>query len=1111
MSPGPFLDALISYCFAEPDTLALPQTTFAVLSPFLISDAYSSFLTATSISLALWKLAQADLATRERALDVLVSKLPSAERQKVVVSSERALHNSFFGMSSIAHRRLSELASTSRPESTRGVLLELTNRLLQSGGSRQFRQILQLLPPWLSSYSIDAHPFDPIAINLFLLTAKYGDICHHEIISCWDAIVHHDSNTDNGLAIAKWLVDETTKRGSRDFIKHAQRVIGCLAEGPLCAPVLQLLATHVNPGAILAVAEGDSSESQASSSLPQPRRTALDSVFPILPRRLVLSSAQTALLLAVDPLIARLDQGESTLPKFLHALVMQADQPILFLRAQARDCLIRIISVAERLVATPDRWGKENLASLSDIPKSPISNGRISPSPPTAAQWASRVWPWNGFWDHEERHTSRELGRTPASMAPFLDDALRFLTPFVPTLREEWAAVALSWAISCPLRHIACRSFQTVRLLKPRLDQQMLAEMVMRLSTTISDDSPDSQLFAKEILYTLSDVVRASDMAQLEAFPQLFWTVFACLETSNEAEFHEAILIAQDTLEKLDGGGREVSLETFEAHRPQSFRDGRRVLTQISHRGLRSGTTEPASWSLVRFLATSSRTSSLIAPRSVILLQVYATCLPWCLQALEVGVISDELENLAASIARFADEEGKSGISRVMTSLARNRFRTKDDFLRQSVANVKEYFALEERLDFLVFLTGLLLNPIQWLRQRSLALLKSFVRVADFKKGDLSTLGLDLLAPLLPLFDTDLAPQALQVFEEPVPWVRGALDRYVPSRSGASSRRPPGAGGEDEIEGPLVFGKASESGWCVPDPETSAAVARKALREIVETFAVGHETAQTSSPVEFAAEEYPFSTEAGVLAETKSARSDGGDNSTLGDLVSQLHDLGDFFDNDPMSSSPAFRMSQMMGSASRVAAVLSRSLKPPSSSSSSRSRDRRGSGGAVGGPGGVVGSGSSSGMPDTPFTTAFSDSPNVMDEFEPESSSGGEAGGEWAEDEDSHEASHETASLRSASTGPSSLHNSHHHHRLENAPSPGNVSVGSALPYDIDGESDASDADDDGAGAFDFEQQQQQQQQQQQHLQPTSHSRFRPSFFRARKSKERMRPTSPRE
>jgi hypothetical protein len=1045
---GPLLDALVSQCFAEPDTLALQQTTFAVLSTFLMNDTVPSISTATCVSLSLWKLAQGDLATRERALDLLLSRFPAQERQKVAVSSERALHNSFFGISCVSHRRLSEVASACHPDCRRAVALELTNRLLQIG-SRQCRQLLQLLPPWLSSYVVDSGSPDPIAVNLFLLATKYGEVCHQEIISCWDAIV--GSNSDNCVTVTKWLVEETSKRGAREFIKHAQRVMGCFADGPYCLPVLELLATHMSPGAILAAAEGDSNEvrTTAAASAPQqslPRRPTLDSLFPVLPQRLVLSSAQAAILLAVDPLIARLDQGESSLPKFLHALVMQADQAALFLRAQARDSLIRIISVAERLVA-PDRAVKERFVLGGDLQKSTIStNGRISPSPPSAAPASSRTWPWGTFWDHEERHTSRELGRTPLNMAPFLEDALRFLTPFVPTLREEWASVALTWAISCPLRHLACRSFQTVRLLKPRLDQQRLAEMVMRLATTISDDSADSQLFAKEILYTLSDIVRAGDRTQLEVFPQLFWTAFACLETTNEAEFHEAVLIAQELFEKFEGG--QVSPHTLDAHRPPSLRNGRHILTQIIHQGLRSGVTERASWSLVRCLATSEN-PSLIAPSAVLLSQVYATCLPWCLQALELGVVSDDLESLASSVARLADGEGKAGISRVMTSLAKNRFRTKDDFLRQSVANVKEYFSPEERLDFLVFLLGLLFNPLQWLRQRSLSLLKALIRVADFKEAEIGTLGPDLLAPLLRLLDTDLATQALEVLEEPVPLVRNVLDRNVPPRHGAPSRRPQGPGAADEPKKPMVFGRASESGWCVPDPASSASAARKSLREIVDTFAVGNEAAQTSSPVEFAVEDYTFSAE-GVHVDAKSARSDGGDNSTLGDLVSQLHDLGDFFDQETMSGSPAFRMSQMMGSASRVAAVLSRSLKAPGSSSSSAQRSRirglgSGSGGLRRGGSGSNGEPPSASIaseviPETPFSAAFSDISNTIDEFEGESSSGDEAVGEWADaDDDSHEASHEAPSPGSSST-PSLLHGSSsshtHHHRRKSFFSP---------------------------------------------------------------------------
>lgn len=925
-----FLEATAFQCFAEPETLGLAQSTFAVLSEAMTAHAELAVKPSTVICLALWKMGHPDLAVRQCALNMLVGRLPPSSRDDLHRRAEIALYNSFAGATLHARRTIGgALAVTHRATEARAVFLELTIRLLQLS-SKQTRLLLQLLQPWLVDFVLasDGAP-DAVLANLFLLTAKFGDVYHQAVRELWVTLATGRDGGNLG-AVLRFLVTETMARGSKEFIRPAQRIIGCLCDGDGAAAVLGYLVDLVQPADMVA-----GIESPERTPLPHAgsisRRTNLDSYFPISSRRMPLARGQAALVLAGDALLARLGRADLGIPRLIHGLVLTVDHPVPFVRQQARETLVR---AATLLVKLPP-------------PSVALSNSRSATQSEPRPFVPEPTWTWRHFWDADDHGVGGT--RMPSQMEAVVGDLSRLLAVQIPEVRKLWGSVSLEWATTCPIRHKACRSFQIFRLLRPPPSQPMLAEILTRLSTTASDESPDAQIFAREILFTLGAIVQSlgegeRDGQLLADLPQLVWAAVAAIGSTDEVEFVEAVSILVHVVRVLERSSATV-VAAVEVKRPASSAASVDLVRELAQRGLRSSLAAPITWTLLRQLIASPVAARLIAPVAASLPLVYAATLVYGLNALELGSVPAELEAHATAMAKYADGAGQQGIGRLMASLARNRFRTKDDFVRQAIANVVEYFSPSDRVDIFVLYLGQLLNPSQWMRQRTLTVLKSLVRLAPPSEAGLDGYGGDILSPLLRLLPTDLSTAALEVLDESIPLSRQARATSSARPGTAASRRPRTA--EDRSFAKPVFGEPSETGWATPDPAVRADACRQRLRDVVDTCApLAMSTLRGEErPLTFA-----FTSE--VVLDSGPARSqldnrtqsdvDAAETSTLNDMVDALHSLGDFFDESSSvatsASSPqvasTYRLS-LMG-ASRVAAVLARSFKGRATSPSSR-------------------------------------------------------------------------------------------------------------------------------------------------------------------------------
>jgi len=262
------------------------------------------------------------------------------------------------------------------------------------------------------------------------------------------------------------------------------------------------------------------------------------------------------------------------------------------------------------------------------------------------------------------------------------------------------------------------------------------------------------------------------------------------------------------------------------------------------------------------------------------------------------------LVEFAEKISYLAGQEGRQSISRIMNSFSKAAFRTKDDFMRQSISSLREHYGSHYWVDIVTLLLGLVLNSERWLRIQAMQIVKILFQQRE-TWNPVELLGSELLMPLLRLLETDLAAQALEVLEEPMTMSGGPPAKHVlrMSMHGHASQHVP-------TTITTVFGVPEESGWCVAQVDTFRDACRANVMAVFDTCSMPSRPSQIIFEPEV---------EAFTSMDQPNATGD------LGGLVKNLHDLTAYFQD---ASQPGGMAASSMPSRrveARVAAILAKS------------------------------------------------------------------------------------------------------------------------------------------------------------------------------------------
>jgi hypothetical protein len=263
----------------------------------------------------------------------------------------------------------------------------------------------------------------------------------------------------------------------------------------------------------------------------------------------------------------------------------------------------------------------------------------------------------------------------------------------------------------------------------------------------------------------------------------------------------------------------------------------------------------------------------------------------------------DDLADMALDISRLAESEGCDSVQRVMVSFAKSRFRTRDDFLRQAVTSLRDCTPTTHAAAPCILLLGILLNSHRWIRLRTMEVLKLLFQPRDHW-NPVELAGSEHLTPLLRLLPTDLASHALDVLDQPI-LLRGGSSAASVIRQSVQNLAP------------NPFGPSLDSNPSLTEAHRVTSTIRANIMAVFDTCKMP----ERPSVLFFEQEE--------TSSQSRGSRRTHTSKASLGQLLSNLHDLNNYFQEDEPNQEAE----------TKVQAILERSLASKLKRSSASSEE----------------------------------------------------------------------------------------------------------------------------------------------------------------------------
>lgn len=590
-------------------------------------------------------------------------------------------------------------------------------------------------------------------------------------------------------------------------------------------------------------------------------------------------------------MVAPMHLRDENVPLLLQVILVLWDHYTLLVQEQAREMLVHLI---HELVITK------------------IEDDTTEPNKSTIEAFVESIRQHDPdvVWSYEEcngKDDEDEGARVPASMTNVTNEVINLFAIAYPNVHEQWAKMTLNWATSCPVRHLACRSFQIFRCILTSLDQPMLADMLARLSNTIADEQADYQTFSMEILTTLKTVIGALEPGDLLKYPQLFWATCACLNTRYEREFIETLGMLGKLLQKVNLSDPAV-IKLLKDKKPQTWQGTFEGIAPLLYKGFRSAASLDKTL-LVMDKVVSLPDSDLVGNRTRLLFGVLCN-LPRFLHAFEDQTQSPVYLQAALTLAQVAESQEHQEISIVLNAFANSRFSASKDFLVQILSTLRRTFFPVWEFKSLVFLLGLLTNAIPWYQAKTLDVLCALMPDIDVRRTEITSQGLDLVAPLLRLLTTENYHRALEVmgYFQALSSTGMDKDHLLMSMADPTSRQIL----KKYERTQCFYGIPEDSGWSIPMPAVHSSATRANMQAVFYSCNLSQVDSASATPdIEFHADEYHqgpyFPLERSDTLSSEDPRIEITIEGSMGDLVSKLDSLDDFFEDSLSSENGALR------------------------------------------------------------------------------------------------------------------------------------------------------------------------------------------------------------
>lgn len=763
------------------------------------------------------------------------------------------------------------------------------------------RNMVSAMLPWIQTIELQLDPNGgPTAtsymllVNLFEITVKVSIALHNEIQALWQALAT-GPYAGNVQLVLDFIISVCLDKREQNFVIYAKQIVVFLSKTPAGARVIEHLILQITPKAMPPPPPDTPPRQAPIDTVGLPYIADLTDVLPHGNKQNGMSLGQLSMILLVDLVVSPIELPGDKIPTLLQTVLVQWDQYAPIVQDQAREMLVHLIH--ELVVSKVEPGGAHYHRAEKFIEL--IRNNDPS------VTWA---------YADMQLCAGADLTKAPKGGMPFVIAEVIEIFEMVDEykdLKPLWARVTMDWATSCAVRHVACRSFQVFRCihteLEHQLDQQMLADMLARLSNTIADESEDILTFSNEILATLRSVIDKITALDLVDYPQLFWTTCACLGTVYEREFQSALDMLSLLLTKMDLTDPAL-LNIIRDTQPPEWQGGFNGLDAFLYKGVRS------SKSMTRTLAVMETliklpSNDIVGGEDRLLFTVLAN-LPRYLHHFDEDGQDSICVDSAGTLACAAASLNYPSLQRALLGFAEGHFRHEKEFLAQTITAVKKAFFPMYEFTSLVFLLGMVNNGEAWFKVKTMQVLCVTLSDIDMRKPEIASQGPDLISPLLRLLQTEHCQQALEVLDNVIDMTGTPLDNKHLRMSMAGSHSSKATRKEYDSTKSL-HGIPEESGWSIPMPAFHALQTRHNVHMVFWTlttaFRAGENGIQeepTTPEIEFHDDNYQpreyFDNHSGTLTSDDTRVAD----SSMGELAMKVDSLDDFFDEPGDATSP---------------------------------------------------------------------------------------------------------------------------------------------------------------------------------------------------------------
>ncbi|KAL2368974.1 hypothetical protein RJ035_003685 [Blastomyces gilchristii] len=750
------------------------------------------------------------------------------------------------------------------------------------------RNMVAAILPWIQAIELQVDPNGgPTAksymllANLFEITIQSGNVLPNEVQALWQALAT-GPHAGNVQLVLDFIINLCLERKEQNFVDYAKQIIVFLSTTLAGSKVIEFFLMQVVPKNMVHERRDPIPLPPDLKSLPYVAD--LGSVLPVGNKQAGFSLGQVSLIFLVDLMVSPVTLGLDSVIKLLHTALIFWDHYTLTVQEQAREMLVHLIHelVASKIGDSPDGMR----TSIEDFVEC-IRRGD-----------AAVVWDYE---DNNGGDDDQDTSRVPASMHRVTQDVANFFSAAYEGVNDLWAKEALNWSTSCPVRHLACRSFQVFRCISTSLDSRMLADMLARLSNTIADEETDYQTFSMEILTTLKVIISSLAPQDLLRYPQLFWTTCACLNTIHEREFMESVGMLEKYLDKVDMRDPAVLTKLRES-KPAKWEGDFEGIQVLIYKGLKSGELLDKTLSVLHRL-TALPNDELVGDNNRLLFAILAN-LPGLLHRFDLPEWPKEVVERARLLASISENNGYTRLSDCLFGFSSGHYKRSQDLLVDTVEAIRSYYFPAQEVQTLIFLMGLLTNTTPWFRIKTMKILCALISEIDMRRPEIACYGPDLISPLLRLLHTDLCPQALEVMDHIMTVSGNPMERHHLRMSMASSCSSRAIRKEFERIQSL-YGIPERTGWSIPVPAAQSALTRNNVHAVFYTCADadGSEQTPASPEMEFHVDEYNNLYFPGLRADTMKSFDTQNDGS-MGDLLQKLDSLDDFFDETEAIPAP---------------------------------------------------------------------------------------------------------------------------------------------------------------------------------------------------------------